>query len=175
MNSSPESPRPDDDVWTRVGRAAEDFARRVARDAERFAERIQEHSSEFAADLSREWRRGESRVHRHRHRHDRHHAAPGDVRRMFEDVRVLVADVLDGIDGLIASVFPPAGGEADGAWEEVVSNREVACSACDGPIAVGEQAFVRRRESGVEYRCRGCGHGTRAQAEAGPDSPGPES
>ena len=82
--------------WEEIGRAAQDFARRVARDAGRFAERIEEHTGEFVRDLSRDWRRARRHVHQCHHTHQR--TAPPDVRRVFEDVRGVIADVLDGID-----------------------------------------------------------------------------
>lgn len=142
------------DGWAHVGRAAEDFARRVARDATRFAERLQEHSSEFAGDVSRQWRRSRHRAHR---RHDFGPATQGDVRRVFEDIRGLVSDVLDGIDELIGSVFPAATPDS-AVWEKVVSNRDVVCSECTRPIAVGDEAYVCPDDAGVDYRCQTCGN-----------------
>jgi hypothetical protein len=152
------------DGWEQVGRAAEDFARRVARDASRFAERLQEHSSELAHDVARDWRRA-----RHRYRQDRaesscRSASADEVKRVFEDIRGVVAGVLDGIDELIDRVFPQPAADGTADWHKVVSNRDVSCSACGGAVAVGEEAYLRRAEAGVEYRCRSCGTGTQENA-----------
>ena len=94
------------DAWERVGRAAEHFARRMARDARTFAERIEEHAGEFAREARREWAcGGHFRERRHRDR-----SAP-DVRGIFEDVRGILSDVTEGVDELIARLFPEASQE----------------------------------------------------------------
>ena len=144
--------------WEEIGRAAEDFARRVARDATRFAERMQEHSSEFAHDVGRDWRRFRRGHERRRgQEHTCGRASADDVRRVFDDVRGVVAGVLDGIDELIDRVFPPPANADPAEWHKVVSNRDVTCAACSQPIAVGDEAYLRRAAAGAEYRCVNCG------------------
>ena len=166
MSSGTEEARNENwDGWEQIGRAAEDFARRVARDATRYAERLQEHSSELAHDVAR----GRRREH---HRGNRHHwrtescrtAASEDVRRVFDDIRGVVADVLDGIDELIERVFPQAESEAAAEWQKVVSNRDVSCAQCGSAVAAGADAYLRRADGGVEYRCAACGAGTGGDA-----------
>jgi hypothetical protein len=162
MNSTNESRREERQNWEDIGRAAETFARRVARDASRFAERLQEHTTDFAYDVRREWRRD-----RHRHRHHRRHGfacrqpSADDVRRVFNDVRGVLADVLDGIDELIERVFPAGAEEEEDegreAWERMVSNRDVTCVACGRAIAVGDEVWARRAADVMEYRCMTCG------------------
>lgn len=163
MNESSDGRREREEgiLWEALGRAAEDFARQVARDASRFAERIERHASELARDVSREWRRS--------HRHERHRqreAEPEDVQRIFAEVRSVIDDVLDGVDGLIARVFPHQ--RRDGAtsdnptaepplWARMVANREAACRRCGVVIAVGEAAFAREGADGLELRCLQCG------------------
>jgi hypothetical protein len=142
--------------WEEIGRAAQDFARRVARDAGRFAERIEEHTGEFVRDLSRDWRRARRHA-RPCHRHEQRQAAPPDVRQVFEDIRGVIADVLDGIDELIERVFPETGASAETVWTRVVANRESTCSGCGAAIAAGAAAFVRRADQGIELRCATCG------------------
>jgi predicted RNA-binding Zn-ribbon protein involved in translation (DUF1610 family) len=158
MNSADDSRREERQGWEDIGRAAEDFARRVARDASRFAERLQEHTTDFACDVRREWRRGH---HRHHRRRDFAcgRASADDVRRVFDDIRGVLAGVLDGIDELIGRVFPADGDEAEGgaAWERIVTNRDASCSACGRAIAVGEEVYARRSADVMEYRCPGCG------------------
>jgi len=133
--------------WERLGRAAEQFARRVAEDARKFAERIEEHASAFADDVAQEWWG----------RHERHHhgdrPAP-DVRRIFEDVRSILADVIDGVDELIGRIFPAAPEEP---WARVVANRDVTCGSCGAAIAAGSEGWVRRTAAGADFRCLGCG------------------
>src|SRR5262245_49280595 len=84
--------------WESIGRAAEDFARRVARDAGKFAHRMEEHAGEFARDVSRDWRRAQ-RDYRRRHTSQ---MSPPDVRQIFDDIRTVLADVLEGVDELIS-------------------------------------------------------------------------
>ena len=173
MDRTEETPRGGrDDVWEQVGRAAEDFARRVARDAGCFAERLQEHSSELAGDLSRGWRRSRRRHQRHRHQAQRCATSSDDVRRVFDDVRGLVADVLDGIDELITSVFQRGGDAPAAEWARVVSNRDLECGACGRPLAVGEEILTRRAATGVEYRCLACEPQSRSPGDppASPES-----
>jgi hypothetical protein len=148
--------------WSHVGRAAEDFARRVARDAIRFAERIEEHSREFARDLGREWRHGR--------RHGRHagwddRSSAEEVRHIFEDVRGIFDAVIDGVDELVARLFPEAGQAAETArqpeespaWTRVVANREATCSGCQRLIAAGEDAYAQEADDGPVFRCATCG------------------
>ncbi len=161
MNSADDSRRDERQGWEDIGRAAEDFARRVARDASRFAERLQEHSTDFAHDVRREWRRGR---HRHHRRHDFAcgHGSADDVRRVFDDIRGVLAGVLDGIDELIERAFPAAAEKEEAppaptVWEQMVSNRDVTCNACGRAIAVGEDVHARRADDTMEYRCGSCG------------------
>lgn len=163
MNHHHDHGRCEHEGWGHVGRAAEDFARRVARDASRFAERLQEHTSDFAHDMTREWRRARRHARSSSFRPD---VAPEDVRRVFDDVRGLVVDVLGEIDEFISTVFPSGDAQRERtdeaepsapAWEKLVSNRDVACSACGARIAVGDEAFVCRGAEGVAYRCATCG------------------
>jgi len=127
--------------WDRFGRSAERFARRVAREAERFASRVEEHVSEFARDTRHAWRP----------------AGPGSadqVRRVFEEVRGIIAAVLDGIDELITDVFQK---DADEPWARVVCNHEAHCETCGTTLAAGAEAWVRKRPEGPVFRCLACG------------------
>jgi hypothetical protein len=134
--------------WERIGRAAEHFARRVARDARTFAAHLEAHAGELAREV---WRDGAcGRGHRH---HRRERPAP-DVRQMFEDVRGVLAGIMDGIDDLLASAFPAA---ADEPWRRVVSNRDAACTGCGAALAAGAEAHARRTAAGTEFRCLACG------------------
>ena len=144
--------------WDDVGRAAEHFARRIARDAGRFAERIEEHAGEFARDVSRDWRRAR------RHAwHGCRQATPAgapEVRRVFDDIRTVLADVLDGFDELIDQVFPEperGGTSSRPEWVQVVVNRAATCAACQASIAAGDEAYAHRGEQGTEFRCAPCG------------------
>ena len=148
--------------WESIGRAAEDFARRVARDAGKFAHRMEEHAGEFARDVSRDWRRAQ-RDYRRRYAGASHHMSAPDVRRIFDDIRTVLADVLEGVDELISRVFEP--GAHDDEWVRVVSNREAACGACGRPVAAGDDVWVRHAAAGLELRCNTCG------ARASADSP----
>jgi hypothetical protein len=138
-----------DDPWDRVGRAAEVFARRMARDARTFAERIEEHAGDFARDVWREWPCGRAA----RHRRHRERSAP-DVRAVFEDVRGILSDVAEGVDELLARLFPEA---SDEPWARVVANRDAVCGGCGSAIAAGAEAHVRRAAGRAEFRCVGCG------------------
>lgn len=138
--------------WGHIGRAAERFGRRVARDAGRFAERMEEHAGDFAGDISRDWRRAERTF-----RRGRGHVSQNDVRRIIEDVRSFTANVLDGVDELIESVFGSEARSSETSWSRMVSSRDAACAGCDRPILAGEEAFARRGENGVELRCLTCG------------------
>jgi len=133
----------------RLGRAASHFARRVARDARTFAAHLEEHVGDFARDVWREgacaWR-GEDRGHGE--------WRPPDVRRIFEDVRGVLTDVIDGIDELITSTF---GTPSEEPWTRVVCNREASCGACGAALAAGGEAHVRRTARGTEFRCLACG------------------
>lgn len=145
--------------WEHISNAAEDFARRVARDASRFAARMEEHAGEFARDLSRDWRRAQ-RDYRRECRRVRHASAP-EVRRIFEEVRGVLADVLEGVDELIGRIFPqsPAAettAAGDGEWVRVLTNRAGTCHGCGRTLAAGEEAFVRRAADGLEFQCLVC-------------------
>jgi len=139
--------------WESIGRAAEDFARRVARDAGRFAERMEEHAGDFAHDIARDWRRAQRR---YRHRYLRAASAP-DVRRIFEDIRTVVSDVLEGVDELIERVFTEPSATTDAEWLRLVVNSDAACSGCTQTILAGDAAYVRRSTDGREFRCLTCG------------------
>ena len=164
MTTAEEKPHTSDMDWEQLGRAAEEFARRVARDARKFAERIEEHASEFAHDVARDWRRT-----RRMYRHGCGHRTPPDVRLIFEDVRGVLTEVLDGVDELISRVF---GGQAEASetqWTHVVHNRQATCSSCGRTIVAGEEGYVRRTAHGLEWRCIECGvASTAAGAEPPP-------
>jgi hypothetical protein len=134
--------------WEHLGRAAEHLARRVARDARRFAARVEEHVGEFAGDLGREWRCGASA-----RRHGGRDSA-AEVRRVFEDVRGVLAAVIQGVDELITDVFS---GVTDEPWTRVVCNRDTTCDGCGRSVETGGEGWVRRRASGRQFRCAGCG------------------
>lgn len=143
----------DESDWESIGRAAEDFAHRVARDAGKFAERMQEHAGEFAHDIARDWRRA-----RRRYRHTcRHVADAPEVRRIFEDIRTVVADVLDSVDELIERVFTEPAATTDDEWVRLVVNSDATCSGCAQTIPAGDEAHARRTAGGREFRCRTCG------------------
>jgi hypothetical protein len=131
-----------------LGRAAEHLARRVARDARRFAARIEEHVGEFAGDVGREWRCGAGPG----RRVGRDSAA--DVRRVFDDIRGVLAAVLEGVDELITDVFSGGGEEP---WTRVVCNRDTACEGCGRTVETGAEGYVRRRAGGRQFRCAECG------------------
>ncbi len=132
--------------WDRLGRAADHFARRVARDARRFAEHVEEHAGDFARDVAREWRRAGSA--------GEWGDAAADVRRIFEDVRHVLSDVIEGVDELIGRVFHAPG---EGEWTRAVSNREATCTGCGRTSAAGTEGWVRRTAGGTEFRCLACG------------------
>jgi hypothetical protein len=134
--------------WEHVGRAAERFARRVARDAHRFARNVEEHVGELAHEMRREWRCGRGATASGTRRPD------ADVRRVFEDVRGVLAAILDGIDELVTDLWS---GGAERGWSRVVCNRDATCGGCARPLAAGAEAWVRRRPGGLEFRCLECG------------------
>jgi hypothetical protein len=134
--------------WERFGRAAEHFAQRVARDARRFAARVESHVGGFAHDLGREWRCAAGAA-RHGGR-----ASADDVRQVFEELRGVLASVLDGVDELISSAFSAAQEER---WTRIIVNREAACAGCSRAIGAGAEAWVRRTASGRTFRCLECG------------------
>jgi hypothetical protein len=145
-----------DRSWEHLGRAAEHFARRVARDARRFATHVEAHVGEFAHDVRHDWRCGARAG-----RHARRGAAP-DVRGVFEDIRGVLAAVLDGVDELITSVFQDAPSaetatETAAGWARVVLNREATCGGCGHTLAAGSEGHVRQREGTREFRCLACG------------------
>ena len=150
--TNPADHREYDNDWESIGRAAEDFARRVARDAGKFAERMEEHAGEFARDVARDWRRARRT---YRHAYQRAASAP-EVRRVFEDIRTVVADVLDGVDELIRRIFHEPSPADDEEWVRLVVNREAACSGCGDTIATGDEAHARRTATGREFRCLTC-------------------
>jgi len=170
MTWSEERPFPDERGWESVGRAAENFARRLARDASRFAERMTEHASEFASDVAREHRRTRREL-RHELRRAARNVTGNDVRRVFEDIRTVVSDVLDGVDELIERVFEgpeeAADTAADASWVHLVHNRDATCGGCGGPIRAGDDGWARRTSTGTEVRCAACGVPSSAQSEAG--------
>jgi hypothetical protein len=150
------------DSWQQIGRAAEQFARRVARDAADFATRVEEHVGVLASEIGREWRSAgceagsaagagaESTA----GAKPESTGATADVRRIFEDVRGVLSAVLGGVDELITTAFTPS---ADEPWERVTANLAGVCAACARPIAVGAEAFARRRAGSHELRCAACG------------------
>src|SRR3989442_787681 len=107
MTSTDESRHEARAGWEHIGRAAEEFARRVARDATKFAERMEEHAGDFARDAARDWRRAQ----RHFQRGCGHtwRVTEPEVRRIFEDIRAVLTDVIDGVDELIGRVFGEPG------------------------------------------------------------------
>jgi hypothetical protein len=146
------------DPWEQIGRAAEHFARRVARDACRFAAHLERHAGEFADDVARDWGRF-GRDYRRGCRHSSPRASQPEVRRVFEDIRTVLTDVLEGVDELIDRVFAERTdpGEHPGSdWTRVVTNRSGKCAACDRDILSGDEAFLRRTAAGMEFRCLAC-------------------
>ena len=141
MNTAGES-------WQHIGRAAEDFARRVARDARRFAERVEAHVGEFAHDVRHEWHCG------HRTERRRDQGSAEDVRRVFQEIRGVLAAVLDGVDEFVTRAFQE---ETEPAWARVVCNHDVSCGKCGRPIAAGQEAHVRATAEHREFRCLDCG------------------
>jgi hypothetical protein len=156
MKSSDEAWREMRAGWEHFGRAAEHFAERVADDARRFARRVEEHMGEFAQEVGREGKCGTE------HRDASGRRPPGEeVRRIFEDVRGVLAAVLQGVDELITEAFS---GRARDEWTRVVSNHDAICAACARPILAGTEAFVRRRAGAREFRCLACGPGEGPQS-----------
>ncbi|HVN84872.1 MAG TPA: hypothetical protein VMW17_08525 [Candidatus Binatia bacterium] len=143
-----------DDGWEHIGRAAEHFAQRVARDASKFAERLQEHAGELADDLSRDWRWARRRY-RHSCRRMYREASAPEIRQIFQDIRTVLSDVLDGVDELMERMFsPPSPTESE--WVRVVANRDAECSACQRAIHAGDEAFVQRTAGSKRFRCLEC-------------------
>lgn len=134
--------------WDDVGRAAEHFAHRIARDARRFAARLEAHLAGFADEVRHEWRSDR--------RHERTAGAPlgDDLRRVFDDVRTVLGSVLDGVEELLARLFPD---ESTSPWARVVCNRDVACKGCGKTTMAGAEAWARRTPAGTEFRCLACG------------------
>jgi hypothetical protein len=132
--------------YERIGRAAEHFARRVARDARTFAAHLEAHAGELAREV---WGGGG-----HGHRQHRSERPGPDVRQLFEDVRGVLAGIMDRIDDLLAAAFPAA---ADEPWRRVVSNRDAACAGCGAALAAGAEVHARRTATGTEFRCLACG------------------
>jgi hypothetical protein len=161
MNSAERDANDRDANWERIGRAAEHFARRVARDAGKFAERLQEHAGEFADDVARDWRRAQHGAWRGCRRAYRY--GEPEMRRVFDDIRTVLADVLDGFEEFVEGLFPdseprrPRPQSESRAWTRVVANREGTCSACARGIAAGDEAWLRRTPDGVTFRCATCG------------------
>ena len=143
-------------VWLGARRrAAEQFARRVARDAAKFAERMEEHAGDFARDVSRGRRRAMRAC------HAGPEAARGawepEVKRILESIRTLIADVLEGVDDLIETIFAAPAASPDDTWVRLVLNREVTCTGCARTVAAGEEGHMRRNEAAMEFRCLECG------------------
>ena len=139
-----------------LGHAAERFARRVARDAGNFAARLEAHASELAGEMSRDWRHL-GREYRRYERHARRQLSRSDVHAVFEDIRTIVADVLDGVDELISGMFGTPSETSEIAWVRVVTNRETTCGRCTQVIPTGDEAYVRRASERTEFRCTACG------------------
>jgi hypothetical protein len=138
--------------WEEIGRAAERLARRVARDASKFAERIQEHAGDFANEVSCGWQ--------HRHRVRERSCRSGktaDVRPIFEDVRGVLSDIVDGIDEFISNAFRDRPGAAPRTWVRVVSDRDTTCGRCGRSIAAGQAVYAGKAEGGELFRCVECG------------------
>jgi hypothetical protein len=148
MSTTSRAERSFGEGWERLGRAAEHFARRIARDARKFAEHVEEHTGELARDVAREWSCGRS------HRQHGDERPQPDVRHIFDDVRKILGDVIDGIDELVANAFPET---SDDTWVRVVSNRDATCGRCGSAIAAGAEAHVRRTAAATEFRCATCG------------------
>lgn len=156
MTTTDQSRHETSGTWEHIGHAAEEFARRVARDAGKFAERMEEHAGEFARDVTGDWRRIRREYRRGHHRACNQMAAP-DVRRIFEDIRSVVADVLEGVDELIERVFTPSADATEDEWLRVVNNRDATCGKCARTIIAGEESHVRRTAGSMEFRCLDCG------------------
>jgi hypothetical protein len=148
------TPSDGSEPWEDIGRAAERFARRVARDAGKFAERLQEHAGDLADEVSRGWRRGHGDRGRER---ACGHRRPPDVRGMFEDVRGILGDIVEGMDELIGRVFPDRPEAAGGTWERRAVERDVTCGECGRTVTAGAEAYVRRTREGQAVRCLECG------------------
>jgi len=161
-NRSPE----DHGGWEHLADAGQHFARRVARDASRFAERLEEHTTDFAREMSHEWRRAR-RTHRRAQR-----APDADVRQVFDDVRTVLADIIDGVDEFVERIFrEPRPTErtaaepsepAEATWTQMVSNRMATCGACGRTVEPGQEGFFRQAEDGISFRCVDCGISTGA-------------
>jgi hypothetical protein len=143
--------------WDDVGRAAERFARRVARDASKFAEHVQEHAAELAEDFTRSWTRA---------RREGGERPDPDLRRVFDDVRGVLHDVVEGLDEFVARTFQGGDAAEDERWLRVVSAREAVCDACGRAVAAGDEAWVRRAAGRRETRCTTCGA---PEPERGPE------
>jgi hypothetical protein len=128
--------------WEHFGHAAERFAKRVAEDAKLFAERVEEHVGDFARDMRREWRGTASTD------------SADDIRRIFDDVRGVVRNVLDGVDELMSGLFSK---DAAGEWSKVVLNRDANCAGCARGLSAGAEAWSRHGAGGAEFRCGDCG------------------
>lgn len=157
MNTADRNRDERDAGWEHIGHAAEHFARRVARDAGKFAERLQEHAGEFADDVARDWRRARRDSWRRCRRAYRH--SEPEMRRVFEDIRTVLADVLDGLDEFVEGLFaePRAAAARGERWTRVVANREATCAECSRSIAAGDEAWLSRTADGVVFRCSTCG------------------
>jgi len=136
--------------WEHLGRAAEQLARGIASEARHFAGRVERHLGSFAHEVRREWHCGGRRYGRHE--------GPGvsreDVRTIFEDVRSLLATVLDGVDEFLGSLLQR---EPERTWVRVVLNREATCGRCGRSLAAGDEVHVRGAAAAREFRCRECG------------------
>jgi len=128
--------------WEHFGRAADRFARRVGHDARKFAAHVEKHVGEFTNDLRRDWGSGRSRE-----------GSAAEVRRVFEEVRGVLAAVLEGVDELVTDLFSPPADD----WTRIVSNREASCAGCGRTVAAGAEAWTRGRGERRELRCLDCG------------------
>ena len=131
----------------RIGRAAEGLAERVACDARQFAERIAAHATAFARDVAGDW----PRVHP-----DDDRARPGgsDLRRAFDIVRAVAAEVIDGVDGLLSDLVPRDDREP---WTRAVLNRSATCEGCAAALEAGHDAWRCCKAGGAAFRCLTCG------------------
>jgi len=128
--------------WEHFGRAAEHLAERVADDARGFARKVEKHVSDFAQELAREQKGGTKG------------ATADEVRRVFDDMRGVLAAVIEGVDDLITEAV--SGRER---WTRMVAKSEATCAACTRPILPGTECFARRHVGTREYRCTTCGPG----------------
>src|SRR5207247_2835701 len=102
---------------------------------------VEKHGGDFAHDLRRDWRSGRGRE-----------GSAAEVRRVFEEVRGVLAAVMEGVDDLVTDLFTPG----DDDWTRIVCNREASCGACGRSMAAGTEAWVRGRGDRRQLRCLEC-------------------